>query len=82
MAISISTQKPISTVELAFNYQLSEQAYITASFFDYRSKDLITLVEDNPDILNSRLTNQNAAIQKGHGFELEAQIKINSQPYP
>jgi iron complex outermembrane receptor protein len=65
----------ISTFELAFDYQLSEQSNITASLFDYRAKDLIIL---EPDDLTSALTNQNAANQKGHGFELEAQIKLNS----
>ena len=59
----------IDTLELAFDYQISEQMRAGLNLFNYHMRDIIRFVTDPAPA--TTITAQNSGNQKGHGLEFE-----------
>ena len=66
----------INTLEMAFNYKVSEKFDFNLNIYKYKLKDLIDFI---PDDDSPTATAQNQGEVSGHGAELEANYKITSQ---
>lgn len=66
----------IDTVELAFDYQLTEKVRTGLNLFHYRMHDIIRFLADPAP--TTTITAQNAGDQKGYGLEWEYSWSISS----
>ncbi len=62
----------IDTLEVSFNYKVSQSLNSTINFFQYEAKDLIEAIPDEGEPTS---TTQNARDQEGRGYEIEVDWK-------
>lgn len=78
VALGNANLKPetISTIEVAFNYKVSEKFNFNLNIYKYKIKDLIDFI---PDDGLSTATAQNQGEVSGNGTEFEINYKVTSQ---